>query len=250
MPASFPVCKGKSCPRAHCHQADEDFFVLRQCRCATPEAPFLFLVRCSAPSSWVLIDSGDVAEPTELVSILDSVVGKSHLKVVHTHPHTDHIGGDAWFASRPNTTVVANVVAIADSILPIFVISLGSGHSDDDYAFVIPRLNLLLSGDVIYPGYLYVRHWNGFIIEVERIAAAVKKYNIEWLIGCHIERDIQGGYFECGEPNINPEVPLALPSNVVGPLLEALTPKAQVIDLECFKVQPHKSIQMKTEEIL
>ena len=241
VPAVFPACRGeKSCPRAWVHRATDAVWVMRQCKCRTPEAPCVFLVRIVR--GFVLVDSGDVAEPDELEEPLAQVVGTAPLLVIHSHRHTDHIRGDAWLARRPNTVVAGDMHAIAaqDAIRPLVAVPLGRGHSDADWAFIDPRSRVMLSGDVLYRGFLYVRYWNDFREEIRRINDAVKRFQIEWILGCHIEMDVQGCMFASGEPNVHDEANLALESSVVEPLLKRLDGQDEpcVMKLDWCQVTP------------
>jgi hypothetical protein len=61
-------------------------WALRQSKCATFEAPFMFLLLGATKA--LLIDSGDVEEDKELVAALSSLVPSNvSLVVVHSHPH-------------------------------------------------------------------------------------------------------------------------------------------------------------------
>ena len=240
VPALFPLCRGdSSCPRVWQHRATNDIWILRQCKCATPEAPFVYLV--ATADHFVLVDSGDVAEPSEMEHVLSSVVQKERLVVIHSHLHGDHIRGDAWFARRANTAVVSGMDAIeADLIRPLVPVPLGRGHSDADCAFIDPRSRVVLSGDVIYRGFLYARYWNDFRAQIRLIADAVRRYQIEWILGCHIEMDVEGCMFASGEANLHDEANLALKSSVVEPLMEALAGHDEpcVVKLEWCQVTP------------
>jgi len=102
-------------PDIQVHAYNRHTFVLRQNMAVNYEAPFLFLLFGNTRA--VLIDTGATAaaEFFPLRRVLDALVDDwlaAHprdgygLLVLHTHPHGDHVAGDAQFAGRPNTQVV------------------------------------------------------------------------------------------------------------------------------------------------
>lgn len=73
-------------PMVFVHRLAEGTFAIRQSKCATFEAPFMYLLK--GDSSAMLIDSGDLEKDSELVSVLRSLVGGLPLILVHTHRMT------------------------------------------------------------------------------------------------------------------------------------------------------------------
>jgi glyoxylase-like metal-dependent hydrolase (beta-lactamase superfamily II) len=128
-------------PDIQVHAYDEHTFILRQNMAVNYEAPFMFLLFGNARA--VLIDTGATASPHyfPLRRVVDGLVeawlaahprAGYRLLVLHTHPHGDHVAGDAQFAGRPGTVVVD---ADRDSAWEFFGFtgaSGGFGNSGDD----------------------------------------------------------------------------------------------------------------------
>jgi glyoxylase-like metal-dependent hydrolase (beta-lactamase superfamily II) len=86
------------------HSYETQTFILRESRCADPEANFLYLLIGSQKA--LLIDTGAVADPSKVplaktvLSLLPTKDGvRLPLLIVHTHRHRDHYAGDVQFAS-------------------------------------------------------------------------------------------------------------------------------------------------------
>lgn len=65
------------------HLLCKDTWAIRQAKCATFEAPFLYLLKGETRA--LLIDTGDLAHDAELLAVLRKVVGELPLVLVHTH---------------------------------------------------------------------------------------------------------------------------------------------------------------------
>ncbi len=123
--------------------------------------------------------------------------------VTHTHGHSDHVAGDGQFAGRPRTTVVGTGVAEVSSFFGISAwpdgigtIDLGRrpidvvpipGHEAASVAFYDRRTGILLSGDLLYPGRLYVRDGAAFKESVRRLVAFTRVRPVAHVLGAHIE---------------------------------------------------------------
>ncbi|PVZ58448.1 MBL fold metallo-hydrolase [Arthrobacter sp. H-02-3] len=138
-------------PDIQVHAYDDHTFILRQNMAVNYEAPFMFLLFGNARA--VLIDTGATASADffPLRRVIDGLMDAwlaAHprvgyrLLVLHTHPHGDHVAGDAQFAGRPDTVLVD---AARDSAWEFFGFtdnpdddgvaaddSEAEGHSDDD----------------------------------------------------------------------------------------------------------------------
>ena len=125
-------------PDIQVHACDEHTFILRQNMAVNYEAPFMFLLFGNARA--VLIDTGATASPDffPLRRVVDGLVeawlaahprADYRLLVLHTHPHGDHVAGDAQFAGRSGTVVVD---ADRDSAWEFFGFADASGTSGDD----------------------------------------------------------------------------------------------------------------------
>lgn len=125
-------------PDIQVHACDEHTFILRQNMAVNYEAPFMFLLFGNDRA--VLIDTGATASAVffPLRSVVDGLVDRwlaAHprdeyrLLVLHTHPHGDHVAGDAQFAGRPDTVLVD---AGRESAWEFFGFSGDSDGSDYD----------------------------------------------------------------------------------------------------------------------
>jgi glyoxylase-like metal-dependent hydrolase (beta-lactamase superfamily II) len=163
------------------------------------------------------------------------------LVVAHSHSHGDHVAGDAVFRARPDTTVVglkpAEVAAFfgmkhwPDDIVtfdlggrPLKVIAT-PGHQAAAAMYYDPRLKILLSGDTLYPGRLYVPV--NFMADdrasVARVAKFAARHPVRAALGAHIEMTRTPGQDYPHEAPTHPdEHPLQLPASAIGELQAGL----------------------------
>ncbi|NML93043.1 MBL fold metallo-hydrolase [Novosphingobium olei] len=197
-------------PAVQVQALDGDTFVLRQSVRTNFEAPFLYLL--FGRERALLVDTG--APDGHIRPTVDRLIadwaarhgGRApHLVVAHSHSHDDHTAGDAAFRARPDTTVVglkpADVAAFfgvrswPNDIVPF---DLGGrrlsiiptpGHQAAAIMVYDPRLKVLLSGDTLYPGRLYVPV--NFLADdrasVDRLASFAATHPIRAALGAHIE---------------------------------------------------------------
>jgi len=209
------LSEGSKCmeiPEWQVHEYNPNFFILRQSPCSDYEKPFVFLLFGKAKA--MLIDTG--SRNGNLVPYLQWTV-KNWLKrnnrssipllVVHTHEHEDHTWGDSVIQAMkdpamPVTFLPAEVEAtkkfygikqwptdigevdLGDRILDIIPIP---GHSLASVAFYDRNTAVLLSGDTLYPGRLYVSDFPAFEASVERLVVFTKGKPVANVIGNHIE---------------------------------------------------------------
>jgi hydroxyacylglutathione hydrolase len=209
LPASWITAA--SCPETpafRVHEYNPDLFILRQSGCTNFEKPFLYLL--FGERSAMLVDTG--AQAADVAGAVDQIIarwsarhgGRSvSLVVVHSHGHGDHIAGDAQFKDRANTTLVA---ASADALAaffglhawpeastmftlsgrPIDVIPI-PGHEPASIALYDRRTGLLLTGDSLYPGRLYVRDGPAFTASIQRLVAFTRDKPVAHILGAHVE---------------------------------------------------------------
>lgn len=207
-----PSAKHNSDPDIQVHGYDEHTFILRQNMAVDYEAPFLFLLFGNAQA--VLIDTGATAsaEFFPLRRTVDELVSEwlaRHprdeygLLVLHTHPHGDHVAGDAQFADRPATTVVGaercaawEYFGFAEDPDAVARIDLGGrvleclatpGHHEAAVTFYDPWTGFLLTGDTVYPGRLYIQDWAAFTRTIDRLIEFSDRRPVTHVLGCHIE---------------------------------------------------------------
>ncbi len=226
-------------PQTQVQRVDADTFVIRQSVRTNFEAPFLYLL--FGKDRALLIDTG--AGGLQIRPAVDAVIAdwlKAHkrtsipLVVAHSHSHGDHHQGDSEFEGRPNTTLVgllpAEVAAtfgVAHWPQDIATWDLGGrklsiiptpGHQPAHIMVWDPRTRLIFSGDMLYPGRLYVPvdKWPAYVASANRLAAFAKTHPITALLGAHIEMtDVPGKDYPHEAPSHPAEHVLALPPDAI-----------------------------------
>jgi len=203
-------------PQTQVQRYDRDTFVIRQSVKTNFEAPFLYLL--FGKDRVLLLDSGagGLKIRPAVDAVIDRWLAEHHRKsiplvVAHTHGHGDHHQGDAEFAARPDTTVVglkpdevATFFGIADWPHQIAKYDLGGrvldvipapGHQPAHIMLYDERTKLLLSGDTLYPGRIYVplNMFGDFRDSIDRVVAFTKTHPVKWLLGAHIEMTREPG---------------------------------------------------------
>ena len=222
-------------PQMQVQRYDADTFVIRQSVKTNFEAPFLYLL--FGKDRALLLDTG--AGGLKVRPTVDNVIAdwlKAHhrasipLVVAHSHGHGDHHAGDAEFTERPDTTVVgltapevAAFFKIADWPHDIATFDLGArtlsivptpGHQPAHIMVFDPKTRLLLSGDSLYPGRLYVPDGQmaTFRDSIDRAAAFTKDKRVSHVLGAHIEMTATPGQdFKQAAPSHPNERALELP---------------------------------------
>ena len=186
-----------------------DFYILREDGCVNYEKPFLYLL--FGQEKALLIDTG--AGETHVGSTISELLQQWAMKaqrdvpaliVGHSHSHDDHTAGDAQFRSRAHTTLVPLTVEGTQKFFGIAHwpedtgrIDLGGrvidvipipGHDVLSLAYYDRQTGVLLSGDSIYPGRLYVRDFPAFVASTKRLVRFTEGKIVTHLLGCHIEQ--------------------------------------------------------------
>jgi hydroxyacylglutathione hydrolase len=205
-----PDCAFSTDPPLQVHAFDKDTYILRQSKCTHFEAPFLYLL--FGTDKALLIDTGAGPETLPVRSVVEGIVEQwqaihdrpaLELVVAHSHGHEDHVAGDDQFRDQPRTTLVAPGVAAVEAFFGFrswpeetVRFDLGEreltllpvpGHLDDHIAVYDPRTRLMLSGDVLYPGFLYVRDGRAYRQSIARLARFTASHPVRWFLGAHIE---------------------------------------------------------------
>ncbi|WP_174291344.1 MBL fold metallo-hydrolase [Sphingomonas bacterium] len=203
-------------PETQVQMIDADTAVIRQSVRTNFEAPFLYLL--FGRDRALLLDTGAgglrIRPPIERV--IDAWRARHggrtiHLVVAHTHGHGDHHAGDEEFRDRPDTELVglapAQVVAffhLADWPNAVGTYDLGRrvldviptpGHEPSHIMIYDRRTRLLLSGDMLYPGRLYmpIDQFGVFQASARRVSAFAATHPIRAVLGAHIEMSDQPG---------------------------------------------------------
>lgn len=232
-------------PETQVQAIDADTFVIRQSVKTNFEAPFLYLL--FGKDRALLIDTG--AGGLKVRPTIDRIVADWQAKhgarpirlvVAHSHGHGDHHAGDEEFRDRPDTDVVglaprdvAAFFGIADWPAGIGRFDLGGrvldiiptpGHEPAHIMVYDARTRLLFSGDMLYPGRLYVPDgkFGEFRASADRLAAFAGTHPIRALLGAHIEMTTTPGQdYPMEAPTHPSEHPLPLPPSAIGELQQA-----------------------------
>jgi hydroxyacylglutathione hydrolase len=211
LPTSW-ITGGPKCmevPDWQVHEYNPDFYILRESGCTHFEKPFLYLL--FGADKVLLVDTG--SGNNDAARAVSGVIGKwlrrnrresIPLVVAHSHSHDDHRAGDAGFASLAGTTMVPLTVAGTQQFFGIKnwpvdagAIDLGGrvidvipipGHDQLSVALYDRQTGVLLTGDSLYPGRLYIPDFAAFKSSTERLVAFTNGKLITHILGCHIEQ--------------------------------------------------------------
>jgi glyoxylase-like metal-dependent hydrolase (beta-lactamase superfamily II) len=222
FPASWiaggPACPGE--PQFQVHAYNPDFYIVRQSLCTDFEAPFLYLIFGSQRAILFDTGAGGVPAGNKIREIRDAWLaahGMSSIPLVvaHLHSHGDHTAGDGQFIGQPNTTVVGTSVSAVQNffgftswptqrvefdlggrVLDILAIP---GHQSAHIAVYDRHTGILLTGDSLYPGRLYVSgatgqgNWDIYKASMQRLVDFAGTRPITWVLGTHIEMSTTPG---------------------------------------------------------
>lgn len=235
-------------PQMQVHEYNKDFYILRQSKCEIYEAPFLYLI--FGEDRALLMDTGSNPS-TPVAAIVNEVIqrwlvvhGKTSISLVvaHTHTHADHNAGDAQFASVPYVEIVVGkplsevvqfwgfqnypvdqpTIDLGNRVIDV----LGTpGHQAASLTLYDRETRLLLTGDIVYPGHLFVfleSDWPVFITSMQRLVDFAAEHPVEWVLGCHIEMSSTPGVSYAWGTTAHPdEHVLQLRPEVLGRILRA-----------------------------
>lgn len=243
-------------PETQVQRIDADTFVIRQSVKTNFEAPFLYLL--FGKDRALLIDTG--AGGLKVRPAVDRLIDEwrtrhdnrpIRLVVAHSHGHGDHHAGDDEFRGRPGTDVVGLTPEAVASFFQIQVwprdigrFDLGGrvldiiptlGHQPAHIMVYDARTRLLFSGDMLYPGRLYVPldKFGEFRASADRLAAFAATHSIRALLGAHIEMTTTPKQDYPMEAASHPsEHPLPLSPRVIGELQQAVAKAGPVPQID------------------
>ena len=197
-------------PPVQVHRFDPDLFILRQSIRTQAEGPFMYLLFGTERA--LLLDTG--AGNIALGPVVDGVMqrwlqerGRASIPLVvaHSHAHGDHWAGDGQFQDRPGIVVVKRtpedvqkffqITSWPDQVVPfdlggrIVDVIPAPGHERSHVILFDRRTRLLLTGDTLYPGRLYVpvADFDAYRRTIDRVVQFTKALNVSWVLGAHIE---------------------------------------------------------------
>ena len=216
-PGTFPDMwiNGVDCgtePIDQVHAYNDDLYIIRQSKCDSFEAPFIYMIFGSdmvlvldtgSQGSWPVADTVFQVYNDWLVRTGSAPIP---IVVAHTHSHFDHVFGDNQFAGLPNVTLIQpNLqsvidfwgfqdypndtvqVDLGDRVLDVFGTP---GHEPTSITVYDRRTQLMLSGDIVYPGHLFIFTQTDlpiFRASIERMRDFALENPVKWVVGCHVE---------------------------------------------------------------
>ncbi len=193
-------CNTNTDPELQVHAYNATVHILRQNKCDTFEAPFIYLIEGTTTA--LMIDTGATTTAT-LRDTVRGMIGNKQLVVAHSHAHGDHKASDPQFSGQPNTTLVATNLAAIQSAFSIATwptsagsIDLGGrvldvlaipGHEPQHIAIYDRKTGLLFTGDTLYPGLLFINDWATYRTSVKRLAQFAASHPIAYVLGAHVE---------------------------------------------------------------
>ena len=195
-PASGPTCTPSAADQWQVHAYNPDLYILRESGCSNYEKPFLYLI--FGQDRVLLEDTG--AGKTDVAKVVDGVIKDwaarnkrpvPKLLVVHSHGHGDHIAGDKLFANRDGVELTkpgapsGDVIDLGGRLIDVLPIP---GHDTASTAFYDRRTGLLLTGDTVYPGRLYITDFPAFVASIGKLVEFTATHPVAHILGTHIEQ--------------------------------------------------------------
>ena len=208
------ACGTNTDPPLQVFRYDADTYILRQNKCLSYEAPFMYLL--IGRDRALLLDTGDLragARPLPLRETVERILAEHSagrggarppkLIVAHSHAHGDHRSGDIQFNDPARATIVGTSVEEVKNFFRFMnwpnrstTFDLGRrsltlipipGHEDSHVAIYDPRTKFLLTGDTLYPGLLVVNRWGDYRNSIRRLADFAARNQISYVLGAHVE---------------------------------------------------------------
>lgn len=219
-------CDTDQNPAIDVYKHDEQSFIIRQNKCLNFEAPFIYVL--VGKLKILVLDTGALGGNAtfSLYTELANILGKEQLAskkvlVVHSHSHGDHYQGDSHFDGQPNVTLIKTSATEVKQFLGFKqwpqgqkTIELGGrkitimatpGHQEEAISIYDEQTKWLLTGDTLYPGYIYVKNWQKYRSSIARLTTFAHNNEVIAILGAHIEMKSQPGlYYAIGstyQPN-------------------------------------------------
>jgi hydroxyacylglutathione hydrolase len=267
-------CDTNRDPPIEVFQFDADTYVLRQNKCVNFEAPFIYVL--FGEHTVFVQDTGATDDPAKfpVYDVIQNLAAQRatrlRLLVTHSHSHGDHTAGDAQFKGKPGVTLVEPTAEAVQGYFKLpkwpegtATIDLGGrallvmpvpGHQDESLAVYDAKTGWLLTGDTVYPGFLYVRDWDIYRASIRRLAEFAKAHQVSAVMGTHIEMTRTAGKAYPRGTTFQPEeASLALTANDLFALDESLQragAQPQEITQAKFIVTPIGRLQRAIGNIL
>jgi hydroxyacylglutathione hydrolase len=202
-------------PPLQVHAYNEDTYILRQSKCTNFEGPFIYLLFGQDKVLELDTGAGGIPIQATVQGIIDGWLlahGQASIQLVvaHTHGHGDHIAGDSQFVGKPNTTLVGTSQAAVAAFFGFtswpndqVTFDLGGGrvldvlaipgHQSAHIAVYDRDTALLLTGDTLYPGFLFISgavsqgNFAKYQASIQRLVDFVATRPVSWVLGTHVE---------------------------------------------------------------
>lgn len=211
LPDSW-ITGGPNCaevPDWQVHAYNESFFILRESGCTNYEKPFLYLIFGNDAALLEDTGAGQADTAGAVMRIVRAWLDAHHLTslpllVCHSHAHGDHIAGDKALAGLrgvkvaglteddvrrffgltgwPDATATLDLGGRVLDVIPI------PGHEPSSIALYDRRTAILLTGDTVYPGRLYVTDIGAYQQSIDRLIAFTATRRVVHILGTHIEQ--------------------------------------------------------------
>jgi hydroxyacylglutathione hydrolase len=259
------TCNKDSNPAIQIMQADASTYVLRQNKCVTFEAPFIYVL--FGQDKVLVVDTGANRSP-ELSPIYQTVEtlieqqggrlnNKPEILVVHSHSHSDHTKGDSQFLDKPGVEIVGTDTQSLETQLGLTdwpntqsSIDLGGrvlklipipGHQQQSIAIYDTQTQWLLTGDSLYPGSIRVNDWPAYKNSIQRLFEFSQDNSIALILGAHIEFNAEKNKpYKIGKTYQPNEPPLAMQIDQLKILNDKLqtTDKPNELNFKNFVISP------------
>ena len=269
-------CKSNADPAIEVFQYDPSTYILRQNKCLSFEAPFIYILfgePKEGEQKVLVLDSGatESAADFPLYDTVQALIQwqsqpgqnpDTEIVLMHSHSHGDHHQGDAQFRGKPNVRIVEPQ---HDAVTGFFkfpkwpegeaIFDLGNralqiiptpGHQQDAVSVYDPQTKWLLTGDTVYAGLIYVKNWGDYKNSIARLADFAETHEVSVLLGAHIEMTERAGeYYSIGTVYQPYEASLALQPQTLAALNSELVRagKPHQIELDELVVAPMNLLQ-------
>lgn len=201
-------------PEWQIHEYNPDFYIIRESGCVNYEKPFLYLLFGKEKAIIFDTGSGETTIAPMLTKTINNWLSRTkkssiELIVAHTHAHEDHVAGDAQLKALRSAAITTNVLPLDVKSSQAFFkiahwpddigsVDLGNrvidvipipGHDYLSIAYYDRQTGVLISGDTLCPGRLYVdlADFKQFKKSVERMVAFTDGKIVTHVFGAHVE---------------------------------------------------------------
>ncbi|QBY05996.1 MBL fold metallo-hydrolase [Thalassotalea sp. HSM 43] len=219
-------CDDNTDPSQDVYKHNATTFIVRQNKCLNFEAPFMYIL--VGKEKILLLDTGALSDNSEFSfqQQITDIVGKDvlsdrELLVVHSHSHSDHYQGDSSLATLSNVHIVKPSASDVQQAFEFTnwpdgekTIDLGDrkitvlptpGHQEEAITVYDEHTKWLLTGDTLYPGYIYVKNWQSYRNSIAKLVTFANNHAVSAIMGAHIEmKQLPGEYYPIGatyQPN-------------------------------------------------